>query len=153
MIPRKRKVRFVQVQATPEKITINTKEEHVREETMDSADEFEPFMTIPPHLVRWPAIRDTLSSSTSQLQAQTVAECLPLLNAINNPSSNPFDFDEHGQHNLNRADHIKFIRDGLQALPAQFVAMDASRPWLMYWSLLSLYVLGEDVKPLQSRYV
>ncbi|KAK5097163.1 CAAX farnesyltransferase (FTase) subunit beta [Lithohypha guttulata] len=153
MISRKRKVRFVQVQATPEKITINTKEEHVREETMDSTDEFEPFMTIPPHLVRWPAIRDTLSSSTSQLQAQTIAECLPLLNAINNPSSNPFDFDEHGQHNLNRADHIKFIRDGLQALPAQFVAMDASRPWLMYWSLLSLYVLGEDVKPLQSSII
>lgn len=118
----------------------------------DPDDTFEPFMAIPPYLCQFPPLADELSTSTSQLQVQTIDECLPLLNAINDPSSNPFDFDESGLPNLKRSLHIDFLHDGLQQLPAAFVAMDASRPWLMYWSLLSLYLLGQDVKPFRQRY-
>lgn len=116
-------------------------------------DEFEPFMAIAPHLCHWPPIIDRLSTETSKLQARTIEECLPLLTAVNNPASNPFDFDEYGLPSLHRQTHVDFVHNGLEPLPAQFVAMDASRPWLMYWSLLSLYIMGEDVTAFRSRYV
>lgn len=118
----------------------------------DTDDPFEPFMAISPHLCQKPLLSDQLSTPTSQLQARTVDECLPLLNAINDPSSNPFDFDEFGLPMLKQQLHIDFVHDGLQQLPAAFVAMDASRPWLMYWSLLSLYLMGQEVKSLRKRY-
>lgn len=116
-----------------------------------AADEFEPFMAIPPYLSSPSQIHDDLRTSTTDLQTETVEECLPLLNAINLPSSNPFDFDEIGLPYLQKRAHIDFIHDGLNQLPPQFVAMDASRPWLMYWSLLSLYIMGRDVESLQGR--
>lgn len=115
------------------------------------ADEFEPFMTIPAYLSQLPPIADSLRTRTTELQAQTVEECLPFLNAINNPSSNPFNFDETGLPYLQKKAHVEFVHDGLDRLPPQFVAMDASRPWLMYWSLLSLYIMGHDVEGFQSR--
>lgn len=116
-----------------------------------SADDFEPFMTIPAYLTKSPPIIDSLETRTTELQASTVEECLPFLNAINDPSSNPFNFDETGLPYLQIDAHVEFVHDGLGRLPAQFVAMDASRPWLMYWSLLSLYIMGHDVEDFGSR--
>lgn len=118
-----------------------------------SDDDFEPFMAVPPHLCQWPPIQDQWSTYTSELQGQTITECLPLLTAVNSPTSNPFDFDEHGLPSLHRQAHVEFVHNGLEPLPAPFVAMDASRPWLMYWSLLSLHIMGEDVTAFRSRYV
>lgn len=106
---------------------------------------------IPTHQQEWPPIQDSLATQTTELQERTIRECLPLLLAANQPGSNPYDFDEHGYHLLNKEAHIDFVKDGLEQLPAQFVAMDASRPWLMYWSLMSLYILGKDVKPFKDR--
>lgn len=114
-------------------------------------DEFEPFMAVPPYLIQPPRISDLLKTRTTDLQNDTVEECVPFLNAINNPSSNPFHFDGHGLPYLKKQAHIDFIHDGLEQLPPQFVAMDASRPWLMYWSLLSLHVLGHEVQNFQER--
>lgn len=115
-------------------------------------DEFEPYVALPRYLSQYPPIIDEALTATSQLQSKTVHECLPLLNAVNNPSSNPFDFDEYGLPYLQRQEHIDFVRDGLGELPASFVGLDASRPWLFYWSLLSLYLLGQNLQPLQLRY-
>lgn len=114
-------------------------------------DEFEPFMAIPSYLTRPPPIADDLETRTTDLQNDTVEECVPLLNAINHPSSNPFNFDETGLPYLKKRAHIDFVCDGLDQLPAQFVAMDASRPWLMYWSLLSLYIMGQEVEEFRLR--
>ena len=119
----------------------------------ESDIDFEPFMAIPPHLCHRPPIADPLPTETSKLQARTIEECLPFLTAVNNPSSNPFEFDEHGITFLRRQVHVDFVHAGLESLPAQFVAMDASRPWLMYWSLLSLYIMGENVTAFRPRYV
>jgi len=119
----------------------------------NTEDEFEPFMALPRYLTELLTIVDEAVTATSQLQSQTVRECLPLLNAVNNPTSNPFDFDEDGLPYLQRQEHIDFVHDGLGALPAGFVGLDASRPWLFYWSLLSLYLLRQDLQPLRSRYV
>lgn len=113
----------------------------------------EPFMTIRPHLCQPQPISDESTSATSRLQIQTVQECLPLLNAVTDSSSNPLDFNKFGLPSLHRGLHLDFIHNGLQPLPASFVTMDASRPWLMYWSFLSLNLLGEDVKVLRHRQV
>lgn len=115
-------------------------------------DDFEPFMVIPPHLTRGLPILDPLDTATSDLQARTVRECLPFMTTVNDPSSNPFDFDEHGIPLLDREAHIGFVQNCLGELPPQFVAMDASRPWLMYWSLLSLHIMGEDITKFSSGY-
>lgn len=122
--------------------------------TMEDTPEdkqFSSFEDIPSHLQVWPLVRDSMRGPTAELQDQTIEECLPLLQAIKDSASNPFDFDVDGFHILNKEAHITFIWDGLEHLPAQFVAMDASRPWLMYWSLMSLYILGEDVQSLSER--
>lgn len=119
---------------------------------MEEAEEqFEPFMAVVPHLSQYPQIIDEVSSATSRLQYGTIDECLPLLRAITDPSSDPFDFDENGLALLRRPSHVDFVKDGLRPLPTGFVTMDASRPWLMYWSLLSLYLLGEDIAQYGKR--
>src|SRR5271155_981470 len=55
---------------------------------------------------------------------------------------------------LDKDKHILFvIRLGLMPkLPRAFVSLDASRPWMMYWVLCALRVLGEDITPHRPRY-
>lgn len=112
----------------------------------------EQFATVPIYLCQNARIIDDTTSATSKLQLATVEECLPLLRASQDPTSDPFDFDENGMPPLDRSSHISFIQNGIEPLPAAFVALDASRPWLMYWSLLSLYLLGEDITQYAKRY-
>src|SRR5271169_7151969 len=54
---------------------------------------------------------------------------------------------------LDKDRHITFLtRLGLQTqLPRPFVALDASRPWMMYWTLCALKLLGEDITPHRQR--
>ena len=41
---------------------------------------------------------------------------------------------------------------GLMAkFPRAFVSLDASRPWMMYWVLCALKILGEDISPHRDR--
>ncbi|KIX00949.1 uncharacterized protein Z518_10015 [Rhinocladiella mackenziei CBS 650.93] len=108
---------------------------------------------IPAYFREPPILIDSLETETSTLQENTVNECLPLLNGANDPTRNPFDFNRFGVPNLEREDHINFLHDNLAEFPAPFVGIDASRPWMVYWALLSLYVLGEDISPFRSRVV
>ena len=78
-------------------------------------------------------------------------ECLPLLNGIDDTSRSPFDFNEFGLPKLERRDHIGFLHENLAEFPAPFVGIDASRPWMVYWALLALHMLGEDVTLFRSR--
>lgn len=117
-----------------------------------SEEHFDSFMTVPSFMSRYPLIIDDLPSATSKLQYATINECLPLLCAVADSSADPFDFDENGLALLNRSSHVDFVKGGLQSLPAGFVTMDASRPWLMYWSLLSLHLLGENTTQFGKRY-
>ncbi|KAK9804940.1 hypothetical protein WJX73_001089 [Symbiochloris irregularis] len=43
---------------------------------------------------------------------------------------------------LRRPDHIKYLHGGLQTLSSSYVSLDASRPWICYWILHSLALLG-----------
>uniref|UniRef100_A0A0G4I558 Protein farnesyltransferase subunit beta n=1 Tax=Chromera velia CCMP2878 TaxID=1169474 RepID=A0A0G4I558_9ALVE len=43
---------------------------------------------------------------------------------------------------IKRADHIAFLSKALEGLPEKLVSLDASRPWLSFWSLHALELLG-----------
>ena len=93
----------------------------------------------------------SFESETSVIQDETVKDCLPLLNQVDDPSRSPFDFNEFGLPDLEKGKHVEFLHDNLDEFPAPFVGLDASRPWMVYWALLGLYLLGEDVSKFRSR--
>lgn len=102
------------------------------------------FRTLPP-------LTDDLMTQTSEAQEKTLEECLPLLRAAGDPTRNPFDFNEFGLPELRSEDHIDFLHENLSQFPSAFVGLDASRPWLIYWGLMGLYFLGEDVTPMRRQ--
>lgn len=119
----------------------------------NAADQDEEIIaTLPSHFTTSAILKDDLITPTSVLQDRTVQECLPLLNGINNPANDPLSYDERGVPDLSRPDHINFALDSLEQFPSRFVGIDASRPWMIYWSLVSLYMLGEHVDSLRARW-
>ncbi|CAG8735421.1 26149_t:CDS:10 [Dentiscutata erythropus] len=46
---------------------------------------------------------------------------------------------------LNRNSHIKYVTDGLKGLHRHWVVLDANKPWLCYWMLHVLDLLGHDI--------
>ena len=110
----------------------------------------DPSSTLPFNISRWfthpPPLRDRLKTESSALQDEVVASCLPLINAALDPSQNPFDYNQHGLPSLSRRQHVDFLRDSLEGeYPAKFIGIDASRPWILYWALNGLALLGEDI--------
>lgn len=76
---------------------------------------------------------------STELLEQTARVCQ---HALSSPTP-PLDKDRH----INFLTHL-----GLQPqLPRAFVALDASRPWMMYWTLCALKILGEDITPHRQR--
>lgn len=57
--------------------------------------------------------------------------------------------------NLLKNKHARFLQAGLSQLPPMFKALDASQPWILYWSLNALNLLGidppEDIKKQATR--
>lgn len=104
----------------------------------------EPLPGIPPLFTELPPIRDSLVTETSQSQDETVQECLPFLKGRSPALYAPF--SDRGLPRLYRHVHKAFLIDALGDYPAKFVGLDASRPWMVYWALTGLCILGEDVK-------
>lgn len=46
---------------------------------------------------------------------------------------------------LQRDEHIIYLNEGLKQLGPSFVALDSSRPWLCYWIIHSMALLGESL--------
>ena len=97
-----------------------------------------------------PPIKDSLTTETSVNQDETLQECLPFLTG--ETSRSIFDYNLHGLPSLDREKHIEYLHGCLEELPAGFVGFDAARPWLVYWTLTGLCVLGESVDQYRSRY-
>lgn len=93
-----------------------------------------------------PFRRDHPQTDTTIAQDETVQLCLPLLIGVEDQSS-------HGLPRLERERHVKFLHKSLRKLGASYVAMDASRPWQVYWSLAGLSMLGEDVQQYRERLI
>jgi protein farnesyltransferase subunit beta len=108
---------------------------------------------IPPYFQKAPPLVDHLETETSIVQEETIKDCLPLLNQIDDPKYSPYDFNEFGLPCLEKDKHVEFLLENLAEFPAPFVGIDASRPWMVYWALLGLYLLGEDVSRFRSRQV
>ncbi|CAN0924474.1 Protein farnesyltransferase subunit beta [Linum grandiflorum] len=53
--------------------------------------------------------------------------------------------DRISKFKLRRDKHVEYLTKGLQKLNPSFAVLDASRPWLCYWILHSLALLGESV--------
>lgn len=48
---------------------------------------------------------------------------------------------------LRRAEHVAFLRAGLRRVPAGYAGLHASQPWLLYWMLHGLDLLGAPAAP------
>lgn len=59
----------------------------------------------------------------------------------------------HGIPPLHRDRHVKFLHKQLGELPPMFKSADPSRPWIFYWCLAGLSLLGEDVAVYRSRLI
>ena len=94
-----------------------------------------------------PPIRDSLTTDTSVSQEDVVKQCLPRLIACSRSLAgvNPY-----GIPSLEREDHIKFSQDAIDY--ARYIAYDPVRPWVIYWSLTALSLLGENTEQYQQRY-
>ena len=115
-----------------------------RAETANSSgiDDFplpELFTSLPP-------INDTLVTDTSCSQEEAAEQCLSC-----HAGTTTFGFDRNPQGipRLNHEDHVEFLSDNIQN--ARYTAYDALRPWIIYWSLTGLSVLGEDLTQWRDR--
>ncbi|KAF2460653.1 terpenoid cyclases/protein prenyltransferase alpha-alpha toroid [Lineolata rhizophorae] len=94
-----------------------------------------------------PKIRVQVETKTSKEQAKTVDECLERLTDRSGRARN-----SHGLQRLRKAKHNEFLHDALGDYPGKFVLMDASRPWLLYWSLSGIALLGStDITDFEDR--
>lgn len=110
--------------------------------TRNGTDEF----SVPELFTSLPPIRDHLVTDTSISQDETARHCLPLHAGTNRSL---FDLNPQGIPRLNQEDHVEFLTDTIQN--AKHVPYDALRPWLVYWSLVGLTVLGEDLERWRDR--
>lgn len=111
-----------------------------------------------PYAIPWafchlPLIRDSLVTATSAAQDENVQETLALIKATAASVGDRLGYNEYGVPRLDRLQHIDFLHGALDEHPAPFVGIDASRPWMVYWGLLGLHLLGEDVGDYRTRSV
>lgn len=134
---------------------------------------------VPDLFAQKPPIRDQLVTESSEIQDKTVDQVLPLLRG-EPTTKDDYDYDygyddddddnddggsssdvqqqnaplnQFGVPRLNRDEHIAYLYDSLEMYPDRFVTLDAARPWMCYWALVALTLLGEDVSKFRERYV
>lgn len=87
-----------------------------------------------------PVLRDLYSTPTQIEQDSVVSRILPLL-------SSPLP-------RLKRQEHIEFLEGAFEEkLPDYMTVLDASRPWIVYWCITGLSLLGVDVSVYRERQV
>ncbi len=81
-------------------------------------------------------IKNTLITKTLEDQLETETLCLHLYHEANRSSTSIF---------LDKEKHNMFlIQPFMRPLPGGFVALDASKPWMVYWVANSMGLLGFD---------
>jgi protein farnesyltransferase subunit beta len=118
--------------------------------TTKRSSKFKPASNLPPWLQKAALnlIHDDLVTTTSLAQEKVTKECLPYL-TLGDTQGLPL--NAFGLPALRREAHKKFLLVQLDRLPAPYAAMDASRPWLFYWTMAGLSFLGEDVSSYRDR--
>ncbi|KAJ3092337.1 hypothetical protein HK100_006963 [Physocladia obscura] len=87
---------------------------------------------------RWGINNDGYPTETSKIQVETEDSVFNLLAEWQGPSSNE-------RLTLSRKAHIRFLRTALIGLGRNFVSLDASKPWILFWILQALDLLGEKL--------
>jgi protein farnesyltransferase subunit beta len=78
-------------------------------------------------------------SLTLAEQLETLESILPLLEASGASGLTK----DHSQPRLASLQHLDFLLKPLQtSLPGTFVSLDASKPWILFWLVQSLSLLG-----------
>jgi prenyltransferase beta subunit len=63
-------------------------------------------------------------------------------------------FSEDGEPLLLREPHKEFLMKAFSGLPGGYVSLDASRTWLVYWTVHSLVLLDEPLpEDVQTRVI
>ena len=101
---------------------------------------------VPELFTSFPPIRDPLVTATSRSQTETAEHCLPCHAGT---SGTILDLNPHGIPRLNHENHVEFLSNVIQT--ANHIAFDPLRPWIIYWSLTALSVLGEDLAQWRHR--
>ncbi|KAJ3341393.1 hypothetical protein HDU83_006624 [Entophlyctis luteolus] len=91
---------------------------------------------------RWGVDDDGVPTATSDLQMQTEEAVFSLLAEVQDPAST-------AKLRLSREAHVRFLRAALTRLGPNYVSLDASRPWILYWTLHALDLL--DYSPSESE--
>lgn len=120
-------------------------EQHDHPEYTTPSNDTENFL-VPQLFTSLPPIRDALVTDTSLSQDQTARDCLPLHAST---SRSLFDLNPQGIPRLNREAHIRFLSEAIQN--AKHIPYDALRPWIVYWTLTGLSVLGENLERWRNR--
>lgn len=94
-------------------------------------------------------IKDSLVTESTKVEDETSAVILPYLEG--NP--NDFSLNAFGIPKLQRDRHEAMLKRIIGDYPAQAAAMDAARPWIVYWATQSMTVLGVDISDYQKRWV
>ncbi|KNG45906.1 CaaX farnesyltransferase beta subunit Ram1 [Stemphylium lycopersici] len=92
-------------------------------------------------------IRDRLITETTEAEDETARVILPYLEG--NP--NGYTLNDFGIPKLQRDRHAAMLKKIIGDYPAQAAAMDAARPWIVYWALQSMTALGIDISSYQKR--
>lgn len=92
-------------------------------------------------------LKDPLQTATSKTEDETFKVIEPFLQG--NPHG--FPLNSHGIPQIQRSAHVEYLEDSLGDYPAGFAMMDASRPWMVYWGLQGLTVLGQDISEHQQK--
>eukprot|EP00605_Chrysophyceae_sp_TOSAG23-4_P001626 GSChrysophyteH1.ASY1.ANO1.1786.1 assembled CDS len=104
---------------------------------------------------------ESVHTATSDEQLDTEQECSMFLRPFSSYNSKTLKrlrdeckiVSEHGEVCLMKEYHTAFLMSGLQGLRGGFVALDASKPWILYWILHALHLLRADPFELSSRIV
>lgn len=105
--------------------------------------------TLPPWLTMNANLFDRdFQTDTSNKQQEVMKQCLPFLTG---EDTQGLELNSYGIPKLRRFKHISFLEEVMGPMPAPYVAVDASRPWLFYWALQGLCTLGVDVRHYKDR--
>ena len=122
-------------------------------EDIEIVRDLRPIATIatPAWFTDSPPIQDELQTETSKVREETGRKCLPFLQNKDTNNSSDFNKNSFGIPALQKEGHVEFLHGYLADFPAQFVSLDASRPWLFYWCLAGLSFLGQDISEYRER--
>jgi len=122
-----------------------------REPKMSTGLSREP-VKIPSLFTEIPPIGDSLSTDTSKIQRETANSCLPFLRG--DDDGGPIGpLTSWGVPRLQKDQHLEYLYDSLEDYPVHFVGIDSSRPWMVYWALAGLSLLGKDVTTYRQRVI